>query len=269
MEKEKLPGMEETAQAPVLPGGGAPPGAALPEAEAPPMTEEQPDETSTQIQAIIEKYFPGTDMPQQEAVLDLLTRHDRVHEKLMVAVENDPDFGAALDEIFKGGQARTAIVRAYGPDAFEAVEGDPDYDQMTEAFNQGRERLTKKKETAATLQKNREMSVKEIESWLEEKGYGDEEVVARLGLMDEIKADFMNDKITKKHLEILDKAMDYDTAVTDASEAGKVAGRNEALVEKRGKEKVATDGLPQLAASTKTPKEKPKSFGTSFLEGVI
>lgn len=269
MKKELLPGAEQTAMGAGIQGEVAATEAPI-TPEAPTMQEEAPDDTKTQIQAIIEKYFPGTQTPHDEAVLDLLTRLDRVHEKLMVAVENDPDFGAALSEMFQGGNARTAIVRAYGPDAFEAVEGDPDYDQMTEAYNQGKERLTKRKETEATLQKNREMSVKEIETWLEEKGYGDEEVIARLKLMDEIKSDFMNDKITKKHLEILDKAMDYDTAVSDASEAGKVAGRNEALVAKRSKEKVATDGLPELTSATPKPKEeKKKSFGSSFLDGVI
>lgn len=246
MKKETLPGegtpMEGAAPAAMMGAASAPAPAAM-EPEASP-----PDESTTQIQAIIDKYFPGSQMPMMEAVLDLLTRLGRVQEKLMVAVENDPDFGAALDEIFKGGEARTAIARAYGPDAFTAVEGDPDYDQMTQAFTQGRERIGKKREMAETLKKNQEMSVKEIEGWLEEKGYGDEEVIARLKLMAEIKDDFINDKLTRKHLELIDKAMDYDTAVQQAEDAGKVAGRNEKIVETKQREKLSTDGLPKITS---------------------
>ena len=242
MKNEQLPGMTNQAIPPEAP-------VETPLAPTPPDIEEAPESnTSSEIRAIIQKYFPGTEMAQEEAVLDLLTKLDRVQEKLMVAIENDPDFGAALDEIFKGGTARTAIARAYGPDAFSAVEGDPDYDQMTEAFNQGRDKLSKKREAAETLRKNQEMSMKEIESWLEEKGYGEDEVIARLKLMTEIKDDFLNDKLTKKHLDILDKAMDYDTAVQQAEEAGKVAGRNENIVSQKQREKLSTDGLPQLTS---------------------
>jgi hypothetical protein len=259
MEKEKLPGMSEQAEPGAMAAMPATPPAEMPAAPMPEESAAAPESnTKAAIQAIIDKYFPGSNMPQDEAVLDLLTKLDNIQEKFIVAIENDPDFGAALDEIFKGGEARVAIARAYGPDAFTAVEGDPDFDQMSEAFNQGRDKISKKREASETLRKNQEMSMKEIEAFIADKGYGEEEVIARLKLMTEIKDDFLNDKLTRKHLDLLDKAMDYDTAVQQAEEAGKVAGRNEKIVGQKEREKLSTDGLPKLTskAPPATPERK-------------
>lgn len=236
----------------------------------PPVAQEQTESTGgvqDQINAIVQKIIPGSD-PTPENQLKALQMLDNLHEKFMVAVENDPDFGAALSDILKGETARIALARAYGPDAFTAVEGDPDYEAMGNAYNSAKERIAKKKEMAGTIAKNQEMSVNEITTWMEEKGYDDAGIQARLKKMDEIRQDFLNDKITKQHLELIDKAMDFDQAVANAEQAGKVAGRNEKIVEGREKMKVLGDGLPALT-SRNPKKQPPQSYGDKFLKGVI
>lgn len=225
------------------------------------------DQVQEQINGIVQKIIPGSD-PTQENVLKALQMLDNLHEKFMVAVENDPEFGAALSDILKGESARIALARAYGPDAFTAVEGDPDYDKMGEAYNAARENIAKKKETASMIAKNQEMSIQEITTWMEEKGYDDAGIQARLKKMEEIRQDFLNDKITRQHLELIDKAMDFDQAVVNAEEAGKVAGRNEKIVEGREKMKNTGDGLPSLT-SRNPKKQPPQSFGGKFIQGVI
>lgn len=249
------------------------PDATMDQMAAPDAVDTQPDNgTAAQIKEIVLKYTPGASMDDQAsmdmAVLGLLQKLDNVHEKLLVSVENDPDFGAALSEIFKGGNARTALARAYGPEAFTAVEGDPDFDEMTQSLEQGRKRVGEKRKYAETLKKNQEMSIKEIEAYFQEKSYSEEEAVARIDKYMEIRQDFLDDKLTRKHLELLDKAMDYDKSVQQAEEAGRVAGRNEKIVEKREKLKTASDGLPELVGQGRMP-EKPKSFAGKFLDGVI
>ena len=235
------------------------------QATAPEQTDVPVENTASQIKELVLKYNPELNLEDQAgmnaAVLSLLQKLDNVHEKLLVAVENDPDFGAALSEIFKGGNARTALARAYGPDAFTAVDGDPDFDEMTTAFAEGQKRIGEKRKRAETIRKNQEMSVKEITDWMESKGYDDASIEARLQKMDEIRQDFLDDRITKSHLELIDKAMDFDTAVQQAEEAGKVAGRNEKIIEKREKAKTATDGLPTLTGQApKAAPERPKSL---------
>lgn len=214
--------------------------------------------TQDQIKELVEKYFPGSDMSSQESidasVLNLLQNLDRVQTKLMVAVENDPAFGAALSETMQGGKFRVAAARAYGPDAFQAVEGDPDYDEMTQGYQEGYTKLQEKQKYAKTIAKNQEMSMKEIEAWMNEKGYGEEEIKARLAKFDEIRRDFLDDKLTKNHLNLIDKAMDYDKDVANAEEAGAVRERNSKIVEKRERSKTASDGLPQLTSAGQKPK---------------
>lgn len=129
---------------------------------------------------------------------------------------------------------------------------------MTKAFTEGQKRIREKRKMAETIRMNQEMSVKEITSWMESKGYDDASIEARLKKMEEIRQDFMNDKITKNHLELIDKAMDFDTAVQQAEEAGKVAGRNEQIVDRREKMKGATDGLPSLTGKAPAPKPERK-----------
>ncbi|HPS25401.1 MAG TPA: hypothetical protein PLB28_07470 [Bacteroidales bacterium] len=225
---------------------------AEPEATADPARE--------QINTIISEFMSGGE-PTPENELKVMQMFKNLHDKLLVGVENDPAFGEALNDIFQGETARVALARAYGPDAFTAEEGDPDYEKMGKAFTDAQGRIAKKKETASMIAKNQEMSVKEITSWMEEKGYDDAGIQARLKKMEEIRQDFLNDKITKQHLELIDKAMDFDQAVSNAEEAGKVAGRNENIVTSRKKEKLATDGLPSLTSSgAKAKPSKPKSL---------
>lgn len=226
--------------------------------------------TVAEIKALVEKYTPGIDLSNQEAidtgVLSLLKALDRVQTKLTVAVENDPELGAALSEIMNGGKGRVALARSYGPDAFKAVEGDPDYDEMTKAYQEAETRIKQREEYGNTLRKNQEMSVQEIKAWMEEKNYGDEEVQVRLEKMEELRQDFLNDKITKKHMMLIDKALDYDKDVANAEEAGKVAARNEKIVEKREKA-VSNKTIPQLTGTgAKSKPARPASFLQQLLE---
>lgn len=232
-----------------------------------PVEPQADNNVQSQIDAIVSKFVPA-EGDKQAALLKTLQMLDNLHEKFLVAVEIDPDFGEALSYILGGESARVALARAYGPDAFEAVEGDPDYDKMSEAFNAGREKVTKKRKLADDLKKNQEMSIQEITSYMKEKGYAEEEITARLQKMEEIRQDFLNDKIMKKHLEIIDKALDFDTAVAQAEEAGKVTGRNEKIVNTRESAKTMGDNLPSLTARN-PKKQPPQTFGEKFLNGVI
>lgn len=226
--------------------------------------------TVAEIKALVEKYTPGVDLSNQEAVdaavLTLLKALDRVQTKLTVAVENDPELGAALSEIMSGGKGRVALARSYGPDAFKAVEGDPDYDEMTKAYQEAEARIKQKEEYGKTIRRNQEMSLQEIKAWMEEKNYGDEEVNVRLEKMEELRQDFLNDKITKKHMMLIDKALDYDKDVANAEEVGKVSARNEKIVEKREKAS-ANKTIPQLTATGTKPKSaRPTSLLQQLLE---
>lgn len=226
--------------------------------------------TVAEIKSLVEKYTPGVDLSNQEAVdaavLTLLKALDRVQTKLTVAVENDPELGAALSEIMSGGKGRVALARSYGPDAFKAVEGDPDYDEMTKAYQEAEARIKQKEEYGKTIRRNQEMSLQEIKAWMEEKNYGDEEVNVRLEKMEELRQDFLNDKITKKHMMLIDKALDYDKDVANAEEVGKVSARNEKIVEKREKAS-ANKTIPQLTATGTKPKSaRPTSLLQQLLE---
>lgn len=249
-EKEKMDVQEPEQSVKPTEGNEAPPEQPLKEAptETPPTetTEEKPNE----VDAIIVEFMPEADLTTPEAreaaIGQLLSRLVNIHNSLRDVVEDEPEFGMVLDDILKGSPVAAAFARHYDPESFsEPGEGDPDFEEYGKYKQERTKKRQEKEKRRNSLKKNEEVSMQEIDSYMEEKGLTPEQAQDFFSQADEFFTDIFDGKITKKHLAMLEKAFGYDTAVKEAEETGKIAGRNEKIVEEKVK-KPKTSGLPEI-----------------------
>jgi len=217
-------------------------------AETPPS--ETTEETPNEVDAIIVEFMPDADLTTPEAreaaIGQLLSRLTNIHNSLRDVVEDEPEFGMVLDDILKGSPVAAAFARHYGPETFsEPGEGDPDYEEYGKYKQERTKKRQEKEKRRKSLKQNEEVSMQEIDSYMQEKGLTPEQAQDFFAQADEFFTDIFDGKITKNHLAMLEKAFGYDTAVKEAEETGKVAGRNEKIIEEKVK-KPATSGLPEI-----------------------
>ncbi len=236
--------------------------------EVPVEPEQQPEPESASnntTDAIINEFMPGADLSTPEAresaIGELLTRLSNIHNSLVDVVEDEPEFGMVLNDILKGGKVAAAFARHYGPEAFsEPVEGDPDYEEFGKYKQERTEKRRMKQERMKALKSNEEVSLKEIDTYMEEKGLTPEQAQGFFEKADNFFNDIFDGKITKDHLAMLERAFGYEDAVAEAEEMGKVAGRNEKIVEQKVKKPV-TSGMPDINEGGIPPKPKARNRG--------
>lgn len=237
------------------------PAPASPETEVP----AEAPEAGNDIDAMIAELMPGADVSTPEAreatIGELLTRLYNINNSLAEVVDDEPEFGMVLNDILKGSKVATAFARHYGPDSFsEPVEGDPDFEEFGKYKQERAERHKKKQERQKSLKANEEVSMQEITSYMEEKGLTPEQAQDFFTQADEFFTDIFDGKITKDHLAMLEKAFGYEDAVAEAEETGKVAGRNEKIVEEKVK-KPTTSGMPEINEGGMPPQPKERRTG--------
>jgi len=234
--------------------------------ETPPTDEQPPQEENTgnEVDAILAEFMPDADISSPEAreaaIGQLLGRLVNIQNSLRDVVEDEPEFGMVLNDILKGGKVATAFAKHYGPDAFsEPEEGDPDYEEYGKVKENRTKTRQEKEQRRKALKQNEEVSMQEIDSYMEEKGLSPEQAQDFFAKADEFFKDIFDGKITKNHLAMLEKAFGYENAVTEAKETGKVEGRNEKIVEEKVKKPV-TSGLPEInEGGTPQPAAKRKT----------
>jgi hypothetical protein len=217
------------------------------ETEAPAKTESSAAE---EVNTLIVEFIPDADLStpgsRETAIKDLLTRFININNSLMDVVEDEPEFGMVLDDVLKGSKVASALARHYGPEAFsEPAEGEPDYEEFGKYKKERIEKRKKNQERRKMLQSNEEISLKEIDSYMEEEGLSPEQAQDFFSKADEFFKDVFDGKITKDHLAMLKKAFGYEDAVKEAEESGRIDGRNEQIVEQKVKKPV-TSGMPEI-----------------------
>lgn len=244
----------------------------VPEAELPPDTEIPPVEAeiepsgaSQEIDAILREFNPDVDIStpegREEAIAQLLSRLSNIQNSLIDVIDDDPDFGLVLHDVMKGDKVSTAFARYYGAEAFsEPQEGEPDYEEFGKYKTERANKRKEKEERLKVLRNNEEVSIKEIDSYMEEKGLTPEQAQDFFEKADNFFKDIYDGKITKDHLAMLERAFGYETAVAEAEEAGKIAGRNEQIVEQKVN-KPKTSGMPEINETGLPPQPAQRKTG--------
>ncbi len=201
----------------------------------------------------IKSSYPDDDFDTDEEeyfrkALSKMDDDDSMRESMMrdndfiKRLTNDPAAAAVFSD-FAGGTPLPIALRKYFSDEDLSMSED---DESYEAYKQaGVERENSRNEMnqlIETIKANSEISAQNIKEFCEEKGM-DEETAEKLSQrMQSLMDNFSKGLFEKEILEHLYKADNHDDDVEEALNAGKVAGRNEQIVEKLEQKK--GDGLP-------------------------
>ena len=166
---------------------------------------------------------------------------------------SNPKSARLMMEWKDGKDPIASLIRIYGKEDILAAMDDPSRLEAIENANKEfAERIAKNEEYEAQYKKNLPESLKELESWMTERGISDDELDAAIELLSKICGEFILGKITPDTVEMILKAQNHDMDVANAQEEGEVAGRNAKIVEKMRNSRKG-DGITNLNGRNGAP----------------
>ena len=241
-EKEVKPALENEAQAPVE------------GVETPEVAPETP--TKHKYADRLSKAYPDRkfesdedhDTGMDEYLKDLESYKEKgkiASKKLVDLFESEPQVGEVVRDMLNGATFREALARHISKDDLEAIEGDPDYEGWSKNKATREEGVAKRKQFEEEYSQNISTSEQAITSFVEKKGYTEQQADEFFAKFDSMLDDFNKGKITEDHLESIMKAFNYDTDVVSATDQGRIAGRNENIVAQKSAAPTQGDGIPR------------------------
>lgn len=164
------------------------------------------------------------------------------------------------------------LIELYGEDFIEALQSE----EGKEKFKAALEKWRKGKDADAEHQKaydaNIAESAKNLVAFADKNGLTDDQVKALVEKAWQIGSDISEGRYTEEILNLVHKAGNYDAAVADAREEGRIEGKDENIRRELRKSKPAT-GLPatagaQGAIGSEAAPEKPKTGKLDMFGGI-
>jgi len=184
---------------------------------------------------------------EHEKVKSMMASNKAIGERMM----QDPKAAAALAEFMDGKPLPAALKKYFSDEELAMSEGEAGYEEYLEAIKANTERAAGNAKAQAEYEKNLEDSRATVEQFSTDKGMSPEEFDSFMEkATDVVIGSLMKGNITTELLEILYKGMNYDSDTAQAQEVGRVAGKNEKIVETRKVGK--TDQLPSLGGGAST-----------------
>lgn len=208
-------------------------------------------------------YDPNDDESMYGHSLDRMRKMDESESKMMEALTSDPRLAQALADIVgKKKGAASALARYFGKDMLNAEEGSEEWDEIEMSEKERMEELQAMGTRKEEYDRNIEESSNILDEFAKKKGIDIDQFLDEVynRILDPIFSGKYSDEI----LSMLHNALNYDTDVEEAFQAGSVKGRNEKIEQMK---KDVGDGLPKLGntgiTENKTvPKEKPRKPGS-------
>ena len=169
--------------------------------------------------------------------------------KLTTMFNSHPQAAAMMVDWMDGGDPVVTLVKRFGPELSEALQDPEKQEQLAAAQKDYLERVAKEKELEAQYQENLSASLTELDKIQEELGLTDEKADEALKLIIKIANDAIMGIFTRESLEMVLKAINYDTDVAAADYEGEVRGKNTKITEKL-RQKEAGDGVPVLGGKS-------------------
>lgn len=204
--------------------------------------EQAPSGRDRHIARMKERY-PDLDYEDEEAVWsqigsdyddyeNQLSGYRENSKKLTDLFDKDPRSAKLVAEMARGNDPVLGLFRYYGPEIRDILD-DPDMqEELAQANKDYVERVAKEKEFEETYRGNLDGTIDNVEAVQQETGMSDDEADAVMEYLTGIVADGILGKFSKETIMLARKALNYDSAVADAEEAGMVAGRNQKIREK-------------------------------------
>lgn len=231
-------------------------------------------------ESLADAYADNNNVQSEDEAYDVL--HDKledltefrrnelaVNERLIDALNAEPDFREFVGYILQGASFREALVRTMDIESLTPAEGEPDRAAWEKAREDRISRLkameeedTRNAERVKTIGTNTEATKALIEKFAQEHRMSDEEKREMYQKLADLAADILDMKVSENVLNTIYNDMHMEEIIEQAKEDGAVGERNR-KIEMMRMSKGESDGLPSLDAGAGEVKEEEKKEGVS------
>lgn len=177
----------------------------------------------------------------------------------------DPRSAQFLTDMHNGQDPVLGLVRNFGIEVKDVLDDPEMQEKIAEANKDYVERIAKNKQLEEEYQKNTEQTLETLRQFQSERGLSDEQIDEIMKMAIGIVSDGVVGKFAPETLDMIMKAMNYDTDVANAAEEGEIAGRNTKIKEELRKPQQG-DGTMPLQGKNGGPAIAPKKSRSIFDE---
>lgn len=243
-----------------------------PTPEETPAPTEEVTNNDEQLNKIMQEVAGGQQMTPRDLIVNFFypywKKSQKINKEWLMVFNQYPELTQFVADLKNGIPPEVALAKNFDVESMKPIEGDENEPAYQEALSSYRQQRDERMKTQSEIDANAEASVKEIEGYLTDAGYPDEEAEKIVNAILEWVKNLTMWKIDKSTIDRIVKLMNYDTNMAQAETKGEIRGRNSKIVEKKAKELTDQgDGLPAMvAAGENTGKTKEKQ--DDFVQGL-
>lgn len=168
------------------------------------------------------------DYDQYEQELGKYKEYEKSLSDMLAA---DPRSAQFLSDMHNGQDPVLGLVRNFGIDIKNVLDDPEMQDKIAEANKEYVERVAKSKQLDEEYEKNMDATLETLREFQQERGMSDEQIDEVAAAMLGVVRDGVMGKFTKETLAMFVNAINHDSDVANAGEEGRIAGRNDKIVE--------------------------------------
>lgn len=197
-----------------------------------------------------------------------ISESDAEREKILGLFSKDPKSARFFTSLVKGGNPMLEMMELYGDDFTNALNDPELREPLAERHAKWLETVARNKELEDEAERNLDTTIANLNRMKEENGWTDEQVMQIYDTANRIFMDGTVNIISPETIDIIAKSLNFDNAVAEAEEVGRVRGRNEKIEEKLRKGKPEGEMPPTLGgAGGKDPEKKKRRYYNPFVAG--
>lgn len=178
------------------------------------------------------------------------------NEELAQKLQEDPYVAGFIGDILAGKHPRAALEN-FPTDFWDLKEGDEGWDKYTQDAAARKQRLAEEQQQIADYDKNIAESKPVMEEYARKTGRTPEQMTEFFDrFATEIIDPIMRGQMTEEMLSAIDKAFGYEEDIKRAEEQGRIAGKNESVLEKYRRMKQQAPDLPTMDGSGGMPQQE-------------
>lgn len=193
------------------------------------------------------------DYDQYEQDIDGYKGREKAMSDMFAA---DPRSAQFLADMHNGNDPVLGLVKNFGVEIKDVLDDPEMQEKIAEANKEYVERVAKSKKLDEEYERNMNASLETLRQFQEERGMSDDEIDAVTDAILTVVKDGVMGKFSKPTLELFVNAINHDSDVASASEEGRVAGRNDKIVEGLRKRNKGDGTAPLNGKNGGAPKNK-------------
>lgn len=168
------------------------------------------------------------DYDQYERDIDGYKKNEKSLSDMFAA---DPKSAQFLADMHNGQDPVLGLVKNFGMEIKDVLDNPKMQEKIAEANKEYVERVAKSKQLDEEYEKNMDATLETLRQFQEERGMTDEEIDEVANAVLTVVKDGVMGKFSRETLELFVNAINHDADVANAGEEGRIAGRNDKIVE--------------------------------------